>query len=72
MTIFKYVNTMEASEVCQMIGTCWTEAAVRVPATALQSTAVRSMNKLMTLFTRPPSNDNCETCKVRGRKGLWV
>eukprot|EP00877_Chromochloris_zofingiensis_P012903 jgi/Chrzof1/7867/Cz02g39120.t1 len=64
MTIFKYVNTMEASEVCQMIGTCWTEAAVRVPATALQSTAVRSMNKLMTLFTRPPSNDNCETCKI--------
>jgi hypothetical protein len=74
MTFVKYIGEMEPAEVCMMVGTCLDAAAARVgKPVPLQAQSVAAVGRLMAaagqvqgmLQAANPSNDQCDTCKVR-------
>jgi hypothetical protein len=76
MTFFKYIGQMDPAEVCMMVGTCLDAAVARVgKPVPLQAQSVAAVGKLMAaagqvqglMQAANPSNDHCDTCKVRLR-----
>jgi hypothetical protein len=74
MTFVKYIGQMEPAEVCMMVGTCLDAAVARVgKPVPLQAQSVAAVGRLMAaagqvqgmLQAANPSNDQCDTCKVR-------
>ena len=75
MTFVKYIGQMEPAEVCMMVGTCLDAAVARVGKPApLQAQSMAAVARLMAaagqvqgmMAAAAPSNDHCDTCKVRG------
>lgn len=63
-TIFKFVDTMEAADLCAMVGSCSLAdklAAVRLP--PLSKGAVTALAPLVRRVRAVPSNDQCVVCK---------
>jgi hypothetical protein len=74
MTFVKYIGQMEPAEVCMMVGTCLDAAVARVgKPVPLQAQSVAAVGRLMAaagqvqgmMQAANPSNDQCDTCKVR-------
>lgn len=73
-TLFKFVDTMEASDLCALIGSCsLLDKLLAAPAPRLNRGAVAALAPVAAAAARgkdlaaangPAANDNCDTCKM--------